>query len=346
VNEIRKLLNVLYVNTPDCYLALQQENVCVLHEDETLLRAPLLNLEGIVAFGYTGASPALMGECAKRGVPLTFMSPSGRFLAAIHGPEYGNITLRKQQYRVSDDEKQSATYARNFIFGKLYNAKWILERAARDYPMRLDVEQLKTASSQISALFDDVLSCGDLGELRGLEGKAAAAYFGQFDSLILQNSAAFRFQKRSRRPPLDPVNALLSFAYALLARECQAALSAVGLDAYAGFLHRDRPGRPSLALDLMEELRGVMADRFVLTHINRREIAPSDFTTSDSGAVSLKDGARKAFLSAWQTRKQEVITHPFLKEKLEWGLVPHAQALLLARAIRADLDAYPPFLWK
>jgi CRISPR-associated protein Cas1 len=343
---MRKLLNVLYVNTPDCYLALQQENVCVMREDETLLRTPLLNLEGIVTFGYTGASPALMGECAKRGIPLTFMTPNGRFLATLHGPEQGNITLRKQQYRISDDERQSARYARLFIFGKLYNAKWILERAARDYPLRLDVEQLKAAAAQQSALYEEVLACQDLGELRGLEGKAAAAYFGQFNSLILQNEAAFRFENRSRRPPLDPTNALLSFAYALLARECQAALSAVGLDAYAGFLHRDKPGRASLALDLMEELRGVMADRFILTLINRREILPADFVTSDSGAVTLKDAARKTFLAAWQSRKQENITHPFLNEKLEWGLVPHAQALLLARAIRGDLDDYPPFLWK
>jgi CRISPR-associated protein Cas1 len=343
---MRKLLNVLYVNTPDCYLALKQENVCVMQEDETLLRTPLLNLEGIVTFGYTGASPALMGECAGRGIPLTFMTPTGRFLATIQGPGQGNITLRKQQYRISDDERQSARYARLFIFGKLYNAKWILERAARDYPLRLDVEQLKAAAAQQSALYDEVLACDNLGELRGLEGKAAAAYFGQFNNLILQNEAAFRFQNRSRRPPLDPTNALLSFAYALLARECQAALSAVGLDAYAGFMHRDKPGRASLSLDLMEELRGVMADRFILTLINRREILPADFVTSDSGAVSLKDAARKTFLTAWQTRKQEVITHPFLNEKLEWGLVPHAQALLLARAIRGDLDDYPPFLWK
>jgi CRISPR-associated protein Cas1 len=343
---MRKLLNVLYVNKPDCYLALQQENVCVLQEDETLLRTPLLNLEGIVTFGRTGASPALMGECAKRGIPLTFMTPNGRFLATLQGPEQGNITLRKQQYRISDDERQSARYARLFIFGKLYNAKWILERAARDYPLRLDVEQLKAAAAQQSALYEEVLACTDLGELRGLEGKAAAAYFGQFNSLILQNEAAFRFENRSRRPPLDPTNALLSFAYSLLARECQAALSAVGLDAYAGFMHRDKPGRASLALDLMEELRGVMADRFILTLINRREILPADFVTSDSGAVSLKDAARKTFLTAWQARKQEAITHPFLNEKLEWGLVPHAQALLLARAIRGDLDDYPPFLWK
>ncbi|MDR0897139.1 MAG: type I-C CRISPR-associated endonuclease Cas1c [Oscillospiraceae bacterium] len=343
---MRKLLNTLYVNTPDCYLALQQENVCVLREEETLLRVPLLNLEGITTFGYTGASPALMHACAERGIALSFMTPGGQFLAGVHGEVRGNITLRKQQYRISTDEALSALYARSFIFGKLYNAKWILERAARDYPLRLDVERLKAAAAGIAGAFGEVTICEDLGILRGLEGKAATLYFGEFDSLILQNRDKFRFEVRSRRPPTDPVNALLSFAYALLARDCQAALTAVGLDAYAGFLHRDRPGRASLALDLMEELRGVMADRFVLTQINRREVSPSDFTKAASGAVSLKDDARKAFLSAWQNRKQETITHPFLGEKLEWGLVPHAQALLLARAIRGDLDAYPPFLWK
>ncbi|MDR0897809.1 MAG: type I-C CRISPR-associated endonuclease Cas1c [Oscillospiraceae bacterium] len=343
---MRKLLNTLYVNTPDCYLALQQENVCVLHEEETLMRVPLLNLEGIMTFGYTGASPALMHACAERGIALSFMTPSGQFLAGVHGEVRGNITLRKQQYRISTDEAQSALYARNFIFGKLYNAKWILERAARDYPLRLDAEKLKAAAAGIAGSFGEVTACEDLGILRGIEGKAATLYFGEFDSLILQNRDKFHFEVRSRRPPTDPVNAMLSFAYALLARDCQAALTAVGLDAYAGFLHRDRPGRASLALDLMEELRGVMADRFVLTQINLRGVSPSDFTKAASGAVSLKDDARKAFLSAWQNRKQETLTHPFLGEKLEWGLVPHAQALLLARAIRGDLDAYPPFLWK
>jgi len=343
---MRKLLNTLYVTQPECYLALEQETVCVRKEDEILLRVPLLNLEGIITFGYTGASPALMGECARRGIALSFCSGSGRFLARVEGEARGNITLRKTQYRVSDDEAQSCRIARCFLFGKLHNAKWILERAARDYAARLDAVRLKNASAQISSAMEQTLSCETLGQLRGWEGSAAKAYFQNFDQLILQNKLQFSFEIREKRPPTDPVNAMLSFAYTLLAHDCQAALESVGLDPYAGFLHRDRPGRCSLALDLMEELRGVMADRFVLTIINRREIQPSDFLQDENGAVRLKDQSRKVFLNAWQIRKKESLTHPFLQEKIEWGLVPYAQALLLARMLRGDLEAYPPFLWK
>jgi len=343
---MKKLLNTLYVTRPECYLALEQETVCVRKEDETLLRVPLLNLEGIITFGYAGASPALMGECVKRGIALSFCSGSGHFLARVEGEAHGNITLRKTQYRVSDDETNSCHIARCFLFGKLHNAKWILERAARDYPMRLDTDRLKNASAQISSVMTQMLNCETLGQLRGLEGSAAMVYFQNFDQLILHNKAQFSFETRKKRPSTDPVNAMLSLAYTLLAHDCQAALESVGLDPYAGFLHRDRPGRCSLALDLMEELRGVMADRFVLTLINRKEIQPSDFLQAENGVVHLKDESRKVFLNAWQTRKKESLTHPFLQEKMEWGLVPYAQALLLARMLRGDLDEYPPFLWK
>jgi CRISPR-associated protein Cas1 len=343
---MKKLLNVLYVTQPDCYLALENETVCVQKEGAVLLRLPLLNLEGIVAFGHTGASPALMGECARRGVDLVFLTTNGRFLARIVGESRGNVTLRREQYRAADDEARSCALAKGFLLGKLFNGKWILERAARDYPLRLDAQTLKAASVQLSGAIQQLEPCETLEQLRGVEGSAAAVYFRAFDQLILQQKDAFRFEERSRRPPTDPVNALLSFAYTLLARDCAAALEGVGLDAYVGFLHRDRPGRASLALDLMEELRGVMADRFALTLINRRELGAGDFVTQENGAVLLIEDSRKAFLSAWQNRKQETITHPFLEEKIPWGLVPHAQALLLARYLRGDLDAYPPFLWK
>jgi CRISPR-associated protein Cas1 len=343
---MRKLLNTLYVSKPDCYLSLENEAVCVRRDDETLLRVPLLNLEGIVTLGYTGASPALMRECASRNITLTFLSASGRFQAAIIGESKGNVSLRKEQYRISDDESRSLFYADKFIFGKIYNSKWVLERAARDYALRLDIDAIKEATGHMTDALKRTLLCTDLEELRGVEGAAATVYFGELNNLILQNKETFNFSGRNRRPPLDPVNAMLSFAYTLLEHDCRAALETVGLDAYVGFLHRDRPGRASLALDLIEEFRSVIADRFVITLINRKEIKPEDFEKAASGAVILKDAARKNFLNAWQEHKNETITHPFLKEKIEWGLVPYTQALLLARTIRGDIEAYPPFLWK
>jgi CRISPR-associated protein Cas1 len=343
---MRKLLNTLYVTKPDCYLSLDNEAVCVKKDEEILLRVPLLNLEGIVTLGFTGASPALMRECAKRNITLTFLSSNGRFQAAIIGESKGNVLIRKEQYRISDNEKRSLDYAEKFIFGKIYNAKWVLERASRDYPLRIDTESIKESAAALTDAYKRSMSCSDLDELRGVEGAAATVYFNEFDNLILQNKVTFKFNGRNRRPPLDPVNAMLSFAYTLLEHDCRAALETVGLDAYVGFLHRDRPGRASLALDLIEEFRSVIADRFVLTLINRKEIKPEDFEQAASGAVVLKDAARKTFLNAWQEHKNETITHPFLKEKIEWGLVPYSQALLLSRAIRGDIEAYPPFLWK
>jgi CRISPR-associated protein Cas1 len=343
---MKKLLNTLYVTKPDCYLSLDNEAVCVRKDDDILLRVPLLNLEGIVTLGFTGASPALMRECASRNIALTFLTAGGRFQATIVGESKGNVTLRKEQYRISDDEKRSLSYAEKFIFGKIYNAKWVLERAARDYPLRIDTDTINKAAAALTDAYKRSLSCADLDELRGVEGAAATVYFGEFDHLLLQNKNTFTFNGRNRRPPLDPVNAMLSFAYTLLEHDCRSALESVGLDAYVGFLHRDRPGRASLALDLIEEFRSVIADRFVITLINRKEIKAEDFEHSASGAILLKDDARKTFLNAWQQHKNESITHPFLNEKLEWGLVPYAQALLLSRTIRGDLEAYPPFLWK
>lgn len=343
---MKKLLNTLYVTSPDTYLSLDGENIVVLKGEAEAARLPLHNLEGIVAFGYTGASPALMGACVKRNIALTFMTQSGRFLARAVGEVNGNVTLRKEQYRISDDEEQSARLAARFILGKLFNTRWVLERATRDYPTRLDAEKLKGVSQALAASIRLAADCSDLKQLRGIEGEAASLYFSVFDDLILQQKEGFTFQGRNRRPPLDNVNALLSFVYTLLAHDCAAALEGVGLDAYVGFLHRDRPGRISLALDLMEELRSVYADRFVLSLINRREITPSGFTRKENGAVIMDDDTRKAVLRAWQERKQEQITHPYLEEKTEWGLIPHVQAMLLARFIRGDLDDYPPFLWK
>ena len=343
---MKRLLNTLYVTGTNRYLSLDGENVVVLEEGREIGRVPLHNLQSIVTFGYTGASPALMGACAQKNIDLTFMSGHGRFLARVTGEVKGNVTLRKQQYHVSEDKEKSICIARNFIFGKVYNARWILERAARDYPLRIDAEKLKEKSGFLYNSLQEIRICQDASKLLGLEGEAASVYYSVFDQLILQQKEEFCFRKRNKRPPLDNVNALLSFAYSLLAGMCGAALEAVGLDPYVGFYHTDRPGRISLALDIMEELRGVMADRFVLTLINKRIIKPGDFIQKENGAVILDDDGRRTFLSAWQGRKQEVIKHPFLNEKIEWGMVPHVQAMLLARYLRGDLDEYPPFFWK
>ncbi len=343
---MRQLLNTLFVTSEDIYLSLDGENVVANREGQAVARYPLHTLSGILSFSYAGASPALMGACAQRDVSLSFCTPRGRFLARICGENSGNVLLRRMQYRIADDPAQSCLIARSMIFGKLYNARWSIERTRRDHGLRLDGEALSQASQRIKDLLPAVLAESSLDSLRGLEGAAATAYFHVLDDMILSNKEEFFFHGRTRRPPLDPFNAMLSFAYGLLANDCASALEGVGLDAYVGFLHRDRPGRASLALDLMEELRPCLADRFVLTLINNRVVKPSDFQHREGGAVLLTDEARRAFLKAWQERKREVITHPYLGEKLPWGLVPYIQALLLSRYIRGDLDAYPPFLWK
>lgn len=343
---MKKLLNTLFVTQPDTYLSLEGDNIVLQREGEKLARLPLHNLESIVTFGYAGASPALMGYCAERDISIVFLTMNGRFLARVIGESKGNVVLRKKQYILSENEEASAEIARNFIVGKIFNHKWMIERTTRDYPLRIDVELFKETSRQLSELILDVRVCGDLERLRGLEGQAAICYNKRFDDMILGQKDDFYFRLRSRRPPLDNVNAMLSFAYTLLAHDMRSALEGVGLDAYVGFLHRDRPGRESLALDVMEELRGVYADRFVLSLINKKVVGKEDFLKKENGAVVMKEEARKKFLSAWHNKKQEKMTHPFLGEKISWGLVPHVQALLLARYLRGDLDEYPPFLWK
>lgn len=343
---MKKLLNTLFVTSSDVYLSLDGENIVVKKESEIKGRYPLHNLESICSFGYTGASPALMGYCAKNNIAMTFLTPNGNFLARVTGESRGNVVLRKEQYRISDDEIRSALVSRNFILGKIYNSKWILERATRDYPMRIDVSKIKLISQSLTETMKAIRNVEDLEVLRGLEGNAAVQYNSVFDDLILQQKEHFYFNNRNKRPPLDNVNALLSFAYTLLANDMKAALESVGLDAYVGFLHRDRPGRASLALDVMEELRAVYADRFVLSLINKKIVNDKGFTKKENGAVIMDDDTRKKVLMAWQERKQEKIQHPYLKEKISWGLVPYSQALLLARYIRGDLDEYPPFFWK
>lgn len=342
---MKKLLNVLFVTQADTNVHLENDTVCVKKDAELLLRVPLLNLEQIVLFNYFGATPQLLGECAKRNITVSFLSEYGNYQGTFIGESGGNVLLRREQYRIADD-KRSLQYAKNFIFGKLHNQKWVVERGIRDYSLRINAELLKKQSELISEQLKQVLDIDNADTLRACEGNAAHCYFSVFDELILQNKDFFKFTNRNRRPPTNAVNAMLSFAYTLLTNECRHALEVVGLDSYVGFLHTDRPGRASLALDLMEELRPHFADRFVFSLINRNEVTATDFEFQSSGAVYLTKEARKRFLSAWQNRKKEEIKHPFLNEKIEWGLVPYCQALLLARTIRGDLDGYPPFLWK
>lgn len=343
---MRKLLNTLFVTSEDAYLALETENVAVYIGEEKKAQYPLLVLESIISFSYKGASPALMGACARNGIQLVFLTPRGRFLARVCGQEQGNVLLRKEQYRLSDDLEKSCHIARNFIFGKVYNQRRVLERTLRDHRMRVDSAALESASQALAGLLPAIETETDLDALRGLEGEASVRYFRVFDEMVLNQKADFLFDGRNRRPPTDNMNALLSFAYVLLSSDCASALESVGLDSYVGFMHRDRPGRTSLALDLMEELRAPMADRLCITLVNNRVLQDKHFERQESGAVFLGEDGRKLFLSAWQTKKKEEITHPYLKEKMAWGLVPYVQSLLLARCLRGDLDGYPPFLWK
>lgn len=343
---MRHLLNTLFVTSEDIYLSLDGENVVANREKTAVARYPLHTLSAILSFSYAGASPALMGACAERGISLSFCSPSGKFLARTTGEANGNVLLRRQQYRIADSPIDSCCVARTMIFGKIYNARWSIERTCRDHALRVNVELLKKTSLQLKSLLPQIMEQMDLGSLRGLEGVAASSYFSVFGQMILGDTSLYHFLLRTRRPPLDPVNALLSFAYSLLSHDCAAALESVGLDSYVGFLHRDRPGRSSLALDLMEELRPCIADRFVLTCINHRVLSRKDFDFRENGSVFLNDTGRKVFLKRWQEHKKDSITHPYLKEKMPWGLIPYIQALLLARYIRGDLDNYPPFLWK
>lgn len=343
---MRQLLNTLFVMTEDVYLALENDNVVVHQSEKVLAKVPLHSIEGIMCFSYKGASPALMGRCGEIGVSMSFYSPRGRYYCSILGEENRNVLLRREQFRFADDANAALDYAKSFIIGKIYNAKWVLERTKRDHALRVNVERLTEQSGKLSIALSSARQSSSMDELRGVEGLAAKDYFYAFDDLVLRNKDDFFFTGRSRRPPLDRLNALLSFCYSILTNDCIAALQGVGLDPYVGFMHTDRPGRASLALDLVEEFRPVLTDRFVLTLVNTGAVQPDDFEIRENGGVLLSDSGRKKVLSAWQKKKSEQILHPFLQEKIPWGLVPYVQALLLTRAVRGDLDGYPPFLWK
>lgn len=342
---MKHLGNVLYVTTPEAFLSLDGENVVIKKEEENATRLPLHNLENIVCFTWQGASPALMGACAEHNIGLSFLTPNGRFQGRVIGKVRGNVLLRKKQYDVSENKQGSVPIAASFLMGKISNCRKVLDRAIRDHAMLVDVESLTGASNFMKETLKALQTCTSIGDLMGFEGSAAKIYFGVFDQLILQQKEDFKFKERSRRPPLDNMNSLLSFLYTLLTNEVASALEVVGLDPYVGFLHQDRPGRPSLALDLMEELRPVFADRLALSLVNRKQITGKGFTQKESGGILMDDETRKAVLVAWQEKKKEEIIHPYLQEKIPFGLIPHVQALLLARHLRGDLDAYPPFFW-
>ncbi len=343
---MKKLLNTLFVTLQGSSVVKEGENVVVREGDEVRLRVPVHGLGGLVTFGQVWCSPQLLFLCAERGVGVSFLSMNGRFLARVAGPVCGNVLLRRTQYRWADDPERSASIARDMITGKLANARQVLQRARRDHGEKTDAPALEQAALRLEDCITRLPGVGTLDELRGVEGEGGNVYFGAFDALITAKEPAFRFTTRSRRPPLDPVNCLLSFLYTLLMHDARSALEGVGLDPAVGFLHRDRPGRSSLALDLMEELRPVLADRVALSLINLGQMRARDFRTEEGGAVLLTDDARKQVLVAYQKRKQEEILHPFLKERVEVGLLCHVQALLLARHIRGDLDGYPAFLWR
>ena len=348
--RMRTHLNTLFVTLEGAYLKKDGAAVAIRHEKETKLRVPLHNLDGIVTFAWdSSASAALMHACAEADVSLSFHNPHGKFLVSSHGPQSGNVLLRRAQYRASDHEPATLAIARNIISAKLANTRTLLRRAARDHGEKdpAAATQLIQAADFLTHRLQIVQGSISPDSLRGTEGECAATYFSVFNHLItLPPGHSFTLNGRNRRPPLDPLNALLSFLYTLLSHDCRSALESTGLDPQVGFLHRERPGRPSLALDLMEEFRPALADRAALTLINRQQITADDFETKENGAVLLKPDSRKIILAHWQERKNQEITHPFLNEKTTIGLLPHLQARLLARHLRGDLDAYPAFLTK
>ena len=343
---MKRLLNTLYVTTQGSYLAREGETILVKVEGEARLRLPIHTLGGVVCFGRVSCSPSLMELCAENSVALSFLSPGGRFRARVQGPVSGNVLLRREQYRRADSEEKAARIAWTVVAAKTANCLTVLRRALRDHPDQSHTDRLKEGADRLTRILGRLREPVSLDTARAREGEAARTYFSVFDHLITGPKEEFFFRQRSRRPPLDNMNALLSFLYTLLAHDAASALEGVGLDPAVGFLHRDRPGRPGLALDLMEEFRPFLADRLALSLVNRRQVKGKGFRASETGAVLMDDRTRKEVLVAYQKRKQEEIQHPFLGEKASVGLLPHIQAMLLARHLRGDLDDYPPFIWK
>jgi CRISP-associated protein Cas1 len=343
---MKHLLNTLYVTTPGAFLCREGETVIVRVEQETKLQVPVAALEGIVCIGGVGFTPPLMDLCAEKGVCMSFLTEQGRFLSRVSGPVSGNILLRKEQYRRADDPGKTSALAAGFVIGKIANSRTVLLRAGRDTSDQDATEAFTKCADYLGKIIDRLRKETNIETVRGKEGEAGHAYFSVFDRLIVAQKEGFFFKERTRRPPLDNINALLSFVYTLLAHDCVGACEAVGLDPQAGYLHADRPGRPGLALDLMEEFRPFFADRLVLTLINRQQVKANGFKKTESGAVIMTPETKKEVIKAYQERKREELEHPFIKEKSAIGLFPYIQARLLARHLRGDIDGYPPFVWK
>jgi CRISPR-associated protein Cas1 len=341
---MKKHLNTLFVTTQGAYLSKEGETVAVNVDKEVRLRVPIHTIGGIVCFGQVSCSPYLMGFCAENDVGISFLTEHGRFLARVQGPVSGNVLLRREQYRKADDQNVSVEVAKAVLTGKVVNCRSVLQRALRDHGEKIEVDKVELAVKRLTDCLDSIRTEQSLDVVRGFEGDAARIYFGVFDHLITAQKESFFFQERSRRPPLDNVNCLLSFLYTLVMHDVRSALEAVGLDPAVGFLHRDRPGRPGLALDLMEEFRPFLAERITLSLINLRQVQDKGFKKADSGGVLMDDETRKEVLVAYQNRKQEEMMHPFIDEKVTIGLLFHVQALLMARYLRGDIDGYPPFI--
>lgn len=340
---MRKLLNTLYITTPEAYLSKDGLNVVVSVDKEEKFRISIMNVESIVTFGYMGASPGVMKLCMDSNVSLSFMTPQGRFICRVQGATRGNVLLRKKQYTLTEDENVALHLSKLFITGKVFNTRSILQRYIRDNGAD---EEVESVIKQLDWRRKRIMQAENMEILRGEEGHAANTYFDVFDHLILHQKKDFPFNGRSRRPPKDEVNAMLSFIYTLIANDVAAALESVGLDPYVGFMHTLRPGRTSLALDMMEEMRAYLGDRLVLSMINRKQVTKRDFIRQGDDSFVMTDDCRKELLTTWQKRKKETIEHPYLKEKIPIGLLPYAQAMLLARFLREDLDDYPVFLMR
>lgn len=343
---MKRHLNTLFISTEGAYLAKEGQALTVRVANKVVLRAPIHNLDGVVCFGYIGCSPWAMALCAENDVSITMMSEHGRLLGRITGFTSGNVLLRREQYRQADDERASVDLARSMILAKIANSRAVLLRTARDRASSPDATRLQSAAASLAQSLIQAQGAASLDQLRGVEGEAGREYFAVFGSLLADPNGGFEFNGRSRRPPRDNVNCLLSFLYSMLTHDARSACESAGLDPQVGFLHRDRPGRPSLALDLIEELRAFLADRLALSLINRKQVDPSGFIMSETGAVTMTDATRKTVLIAYQKRKQDELLHPYINERTSVGLIVHLQARLLARRLRGDLDAYPAFFWK
>ena len=341
---MKKLLNTLFVSTQGAYLAKDGETITVKIDGKIKLRLPIHGIGGIVCFGSILVSSPLMYFCSKHNVMISFLNEYGKFFARVQGPVSGNILLRKEQFRQSDSLEKSAKIAKNILYAKVINGRSVLSRFLRDHDKTN--KNVANAVEHLKLRILDIKQTSVLDSLRAIEGESAKIYFSVFDNLILEDKTEFFFSGRNRRPPMDNVNALLSFVYTLLCHDIESAIETVGLDPQAGFLHRDRPGRPSLALDLMEEFRHPFADRFVLSLINLRKISKKGFTKTSSGAVKMNDETRKILLQSYQERKKEKIKHPYLNETIPIGMLFFAQALLFARFLRGDIDEYPAFVWR